>query len=146
MSRQDAAIKAFVLTDPVGVAELLSRETAPEGGCLLWTGRLWANGAGSVSIPGPDGRGVPVSAHRLAYALYRGVDALPPGTVSLGRNGPCVAQLCLVKACVASAHLARIRKAQIGYVPLDPIGWVLPDEPRYLAENRWRALAPSTFL
>jgi len=144
MSRQDAAIKAFVLVDPVGVAELLREGTAWDGGCLLWTGRVWPNGAGSLTIPGPDGRGVPVSAHRLAYALYRGVDALPTGTASLGKNGPCVAQLCLVKACVASAHLARIRKSQIGYVPLDPVPLVLPDEPRFMAENKWRALAPVT--
>lgn len=145
MSRQDAAIKAFVLTDPAGVGHLLVSNTdVTASGCWLWSGRCWPNGAGAVTIPGPDGRGVPVSAHRLAYALYRGVEALPLGTASLGKNGPCVAQLCLVKACVASPHLARIRKAQIGYVPLDPIGWVLPDEPRYLAENRWRALAPVT--
>lgn len=145
MSRQDAAIKAFVLTDPAGVGYLLTSNTdLAASGCWLWSGKCWPNGAGALTIPGPDGRGVPVSAHRLAYALYRGVDALPPGLGSTGKNSPCVAQLCLKRACVASSHLARMRKSQIGYVPLDPIGWLLPDEPRYMAENRWRALAPVT--
>lgn len=145
MSRQDAAIKAFVLTDPAGVGYLLTSSTdLAVSGCWLWSGKCWPNGAGALTIPGPDGRGVPVSAHRLAYALYRGPEALPPGLGSTGKNSPCVAQLCLNRACVASGHLARMRKSQIGYVPLDPVPAVLPDEPRYMAENRWRALAPVT--
>ena len=137
MSRQDAAIKAWVLSDPDGVAAVLDAGTLLEDGHRLWQGAKTPEGSGLVPRDG-----LYLVVHRLAYALYRGPDALPVGRASRGRNDPVITRLCLRMGCVTDHHLARVRRCHVGWTPLDPVPLVLPDEPRYWAENKWRALAP----
>ena len=130
MSKQDDAIKAWVASDPDGVLAAVMAKTVREGSCLVWQGPP----PGLVNIPSVG----MVLVHRLAYALYRGPDALPAAVGRPGRNHPVVHRLCMNKRCVESWHLARARFSEFGFDSIIPDSWLLPDEPRFKAENRWR--------
>ena len=68
------------------------RKTAPDGGCLCWTGRLDRDGYGRVDAGEVRGR----LAHRVSWVASTGTD-IPPGMV--------VDHLCRNTRCVRPSHL-----------------------------------------
>ena len=81
-----------------------------EDGCIVWTKSLNENGYGVMGIAFNDKSGItyrnPVFAHRFAWALKHGMDALPIGSGSERRGDRMVLNhICHNRACVNTNHL-----------------------------------------
>lgn len=81
-------------TGPIPLIRKFEHYTMPitESGCLIWIGRLTANGYGFTELPGTA---KVISSHRLAWKLFRG--EIPSGLHVLHK--------CDIKCCVNPNHL-----------------------------------------
>jgi len=111
-SRTDTAIKHFceTFTFEEGINKLskfINFEPATE--CAEWMGSLNERGYGwyGVSLPTTPTSSKSVKAHRLMYALFYGVDALPEGIDATYNDGslPVLDHTCENPCCVNPLHL-----------------------------------------
>ncbi len=88
--------------------EFMNKITDP---CHVWTGQIDHRGYGDFGVNSISlGKKVSVKAHRFAYALHYGFDALPEGVTSSPKF--VINHLCHNRACVNIKHLEVITHAE----------------------------------
>jgi hypothetical protein len=91
--------------------EFMNKITDP---CHVWTGQIDHRGYGEFGVYSATfGKKIPVKAHRFAYALAYGFDALPAGTI-YAKDRYVINHLCHNRACVNVKHLEVIANAENG--------------------------------
>lgn len=74
-------------------------------GCFEWTAATSEHGYGQFAIYNGSIKLAPVKAHRFAYALAYGFDALPSGNAECETNKLVINHLCHNRKCVNPKHL-----------------------------------------
>ena len=75
MSQKDNTIKMYLENESV-IKRFKAFLDPKSDGCIEWTGFKTDKGYGMFGVT----QGIPVKAHRFAYAMYYGIDKLPHGT------------------------------------------------------------------
>src|SRR3990167_7266351 len=88
---------------PLPLRERIDRHSIPEPntGCWLWTGQLSASGYGKLEV-NRNGRRCKLSAHRVAFEVYKG--PIP--------DGLCLDHLCRQRSCINPDHLEPVTKRE----------------------------------
>jgi len=114
LSSFNEAIKHGI-TRPKIVATFHKNTKIQDDGCIVWTKQTNENGYGRMCIAFKDESGKvyrnPVFAHRFAWALKYGMDALPIGGQHKGDKAV-LNHLCFNRACVNTNHLEVILQSQ----------------------------------
>jgi hypothetical protein len=110
MTATDDAIRAACAGDTVPLWERLLGQMAylPVVGCRLWSGSVNRSGYGQLSMKAPSGRWTNVPTHRLAFAMFYGMEKLPPGGRGLGGDDLVIDHRCRMKTCFNPKHLQPI--------------------------------------
>jgi hypothetical protein len=103
-SRKDKAIY-WGINDKHTVSKFLSKIVYKENDCLEWTASITNWGYGQFSIYNGSMKLAPVKAHRFAFALANGFDALPDGSISSGNDKLVINHICHNRKCVNPNHL-----------------------------------------
>jgi hypothetical protein len=105
LSNKDKAIK-YGVKRPNIVKNFYKHLNHLEDGCIEWVGSKNEHGYGFLGI-GFGNKCIAVKAHRFAYALEHGFDALPRGGVNKS-NTFIINHLCMKRDCVNHEHLESI--------------------------------------
>ena len=95
---KDTLIRTYV-KDKEYLAKFYARLEKRPDGCVVWTGPKSTKGYGIFSLAHGW-----VKAHRFSYAVYYGVDKLPPGTYKTNKR-KVIHHKCENKSCVNPLHL-----------------------------------------
>jgi hypothetical protein len=110
-SKKDTAIKE-VLNKEKSRNTFLKHITITDD-CHEWTGAKSYNGYGYWAIYSKElGQKVTVKAHRVAYALAYGFDALPDGIFAGDGSQLVINHICENRSCVNPEHLEIITSSQ----------------------------------
>lgn len=103
LSKKDRSIRNG-LKDPKAITRFNKRLNYRDDGCIEWTGLKSDKGYGIFNLHSKALPACPVRAHRFAYALKYGFDALPVGTDTTQKRNV-LHHKCDNKACVNPLHL-----------------------------------------
>lgn len=105
LSKKDQIIKESI-TIQEHKNQFFLKVKPDDNGCHIWTGQKSHNGYGYWGrYDCVTKKRMYIKAHRFAYALAYGFDALPKGISGGSRDSLVINHICHVRACVNPKHL-----------------------------------------